>query len=71
VFFLRGHTARLTAASFAQDGKTILTADRDGGTRSYRCEICGGLEELIGIAQRRLAATGRRLTASERAPYVR
>jgi WD40 repeat protein len=71
VFFLRGHTATLTAASFSRDGRRILTADRTGARKSYRCEICGDLEDLVAIAERRLAATGRRLTPSRRARYAR
>jgi hypothetical protein len=65
VYFLRGHQERLTAASFAEDGRTIVTADRHE-TRAYRCETCGRLAELISLARRRLAATGRELTRAER-----
>ena len=65
VFYLRGHDTTLTAASFTQE-QAILTSDRSGVTRSYTCEICRGLDELVTLARRRLAATGRRLTAAER-----
>lgn len=70
LFYLRGHAANLTAAAFAADGRTILTADRSGRTMAWRCDVCGGVDELLPLAERRLAAAGRALTAAERARYA-
>jgi WD40 repeat protein len=52
---LRGHSQPLVAAGFAgPDGRLIVTAGKDGTIRSYRCDICGGVRELIALAKRRL-----------------
>jgi WD40 repeat protein len=52
-----GATRPLVAAAFGGvDHRLILTAARDGSIRSYRCNICGGLDELLADAKRRLAA---------------
>jgi WD40 repeat protein len=70
IFFLRGHTSLLTGALFAPDGRTIVTASRDGTVRSYFCHVCGGLDDLLALADRRLARTSRALTPEERARYL-
>jgi hypothetical protein len=49
---------------------TIVTGGVDGAIRTYRCEICGGLDELLALAQERLAATGRQLTDGERERFL-
>jgi WD40 repeat protein len=67
---LQGHEGTLTAAAFAPDGVTIVTGGVDGAIRTYRCEICGGLDELLALAQERLAATGRQLTDGERERFL-
>ena len=52
-----GSTRPLLAAAFAgADHRLILTAGRDGQIRYYRCEICGGLDDLLALAGRRLAS---------------
>ena len=38
--------------------------------RRWACELCGGLDELVALGEARLRATGRRLTAQERARYL-
>jgi WD40 repeat protein len=58
-FYLRRYTRGLTAVSFSPDGRLVLSSSKDGGVRLYRCELCGDLNALIGIATRRLAAAGR------------
>jgi WD40 repeat protein len=60
----------VTAAAFDPSGRTIVTGGVDGTVRTYHCDICGDLSELVALAERRLAATRRALTASERARYV-
>ncbi len=55
VFFLRGHSARLTSATFDPSSSRILTASEDGTARTYRCDVCGGLDSLVALAKARLA----------------
>jgi WD40 repeat protein len=70
VLFLQGHEGPLTSASFDADGRRILTSGEDGTVRMWTCDICGGVDELVRLANQRLAATRRTLTAAERADYV-
>ncbi len=71
VLLLQGHEAPgLTSASFSPDGSRILTSGWDGTVRSWHCDVCGGMPELMPLANRRLALTHRVLTESERALYV-
>ncbi len=65
ITLLRGHKGILTSAGFDPTGRTIVTGGVDGTIRRYRCDICGGLDELVELAERRLAASGRELTAEE------
>ena len=70
VTLLRGHEGTLTSASFDLSGRVIVTGGVDGTVRTYVCEICGGLDERVELAERRLAATGRELTPEERERYL-
>jgi WD40 repeat protein len=57
VVFLRGHARPLVGAVFAgRDGRLIVTASKDGTVRTWRCGLCGGVEDLITLAARRRAA---------------
>jgi WD40 repeat protein len=67
---LRGHTDSLTSASFSHDGRRILTSSRDGTVRTYKCELCAGIDELLTLANARLAALSRFLTPAERTRYI-
>jgi WD40 repeat protein len=71
IFRLRGHKKRaiLTAAAFVPGSHRIVTTGADGTVRSWFCEICGGLDELVSLAEKRLAQTGRALTAEERRKF--
>jgi WD40 repeat protein len=71
ILFLRGHNGRLLAAGFDETANRIVTAGVDGTVRSYTCTICGGIGELLPLAERRLATTGRRLSAAEKRKYLR
>jgi len=42
------------AAFGGRDGRTIITASKDGTIRVYHCDICGGIDELLQLAKRRL-----------------
>ena len=70
VRYLRGHQGRVLSAGFDPTGRVIVTGGQDGTVRTYRCEFCGDLEQLSEIARRRLAETGRELTADERERYL-
>jgi WD40 repeat protein len=70
LFYLRGHTEPLTSASFSPDGTRILTSSRDGTLRTYTCELCGNIADLLTAANARLAALARTLTPSERKRYL-
>ena len=67
---LQGHDGTVTAAAFDPSGRTIVTGGVDGTVRRYRCEVCGGIDELVALASRRLEATRRELTADERERYL-
>jgi WD40 repeat protein len=67
---LQGHEGPVTAATFDSSGKTIVTGGVDGTVRRYECVICGELDELLVLADERLAATGRELTEEERERYL-
>ncbi len=67
---LQGHEGPVTAALFDESGRRVLTGGADGTVRTYDCDVCGDLDELLGIADRRLAVTGRELTPEERERYL-
>ena len=67
---LQGHEGPVTSAAFGPNGRTIITGGADGAIRRYVCQICGGGDDLVTLAERRLAATGRELTAEERERYL-
>jgi WD40 repeat protein len=55
VVFLRGHTKPLVGAVFAgRDGRLIVTASKDGTIRTWRCGLCGDVDDLIRLADQRL-----------------
>jgi WD40 repeat protein len=70
LLYLRGDTGPLTSASFSPDGTRILTSSRDGTLRAYTCELCGGVDDLLAVANARLAALERPLTAAQRERYL-
>jgi WD40 repeat protein len=70
LFFLQGNGGRFLAASFGPGSRDIATMATDGTLSSYACGICGGIEELLALAESRLAGTGRELTPEERRHYL-
>jgi WD40 repeat protein len=59
--FLDGHDRPIRGAEFAEHGYTVFTAGDDGTVRTYVCEVCAPLPELLALADRRRAvATGAR-----------
>ena len=52
---LDGRDRVLTSVAFSPTGWRIVTGGRSGAVRTYDCELCGGIDELIPLARRRLA----------------
>ena len=69
VRYLYGPKPTVTAVGFEPDSRAVVTLDH-GVVRRWECELCGGLDELVPLGEARLRATGRRLTAEERARYL-
>ena len=67
---LQGHEGPVTAVGFDPSGRNIVSGGEDGTVRSYRCQVCGGLDELTKLANDRLARTGRELDDAERERYL-
>src|SRR5204862_4525151 len=55
LFYLRGHDKLLTSVTFSPNGRTVLTSSLDGTARTYRCEVCGSMNQLVTLAEHRLA----------------
>ena len=70
VRLLYGPPGPYAAVSFTPDSRTILAVAGDGVTTRYDCRICGGVPELVDLADERLAATGRQMTPQERELYL-
>jgi WD40 repeat protein len=67
---LVGPEGPFTAASFLPDSRTVVAVTEAGIVSRYDCRICGAIPELLVLADERLAATGRELTAEERELYL-
>ena len=52
---LDGHDGPIRGAEFGEHGYTVFTAGDDGTVRTYTCEVCAPLSELLALADRRLA----------------
>ena len=68
IYFLQGHGGPVRAAAFSSPTRIVTRGD--DGVRTYVCDTCGGLESLLALAERRLAATGRELSPDERVRYL-
>jgi WD40 repeat protein len=71
VLRLQGHEGTATAATFDSSGRRIVTGGVDGTVRTFGCDVCGGLDDLLALADQRLAATRRELTRDEREQFLR
>jgi WD40 repeat protein len=58
LFYLRGPTDLLTDAEWVPRSYRIVTSARDRTVRTYTCEVCLPLDQLIPLAAARLAAAG-------------
>jgi WD40 repeat protein len=68
--YLRGHELPVVSVEFASTSWRILTASQDGTVRTWTCETCGEIPELLALATERLERAGRQLTLDERERYV-
>ena len=64
LYFLQGHEGPVRAAAFSSPTRIVTRGD--DGVRTYVCDVCGGLRQLVALAERRLAATSRELSSDER-----
>ena len=55
VSYLRGPAARPVAVAFGPDSQTIFSEEAGQVVRRYRCPLCGSVDDLREIADRRLA----------------
>jgi WD40 repeat protein len=68
--YLYGPRSPVTAVAFEPDSRGVVSVEKDGVVRRWRCELCGGLDELTALAQERLRGTGRTLTEEQRARFL-
>jgi WD40 repeat protein len=66
---LQGHEGTSTSAVFDPSGTIVYTGWDDGTVRRYECRICGGVEDLLVLADSRLAGTRRMISEEERERY--
>jgi WD40 repeat protein len=59
VLDLDGNDRVLTAAAFSPTGWRIATGGESGAVRMYDCRLCGGVDELVDLAESRLARLDR------------
>jgi WD40 repeat protein len=56
---LDGQDRVLNAAAFSPTGWRIATGGESGAVRTYDCRLCGGIDELVDLAESRLARLDR------------
>jgi WD40 repeat protein len=64
-----GHKPRVMSAVFDPSGRYVLTAATDRTVRMAECAVCGGLEDMLALADAQLAQSRRELTSEERERY--
>ena len=68
LYLLQWHEGPVRAAAFSTPTRIVTRGD--DGVRTYVCDVCGGLRQLVALAERRLAATSRDLSPAERRRYL-
>ena len=71
VLRLAGHEGTATSVTFDPTGVIIYTGGIDGTVRRYACRICGGIDDLLALADSRLAGTHRVISEEETDQYLR
>jgi WD40 repeat protein len=55
--YLRGPMRPLTAVGFGgPNGRVVVAAGKDGKLRTFTCDLCGDIHDLIALARRRLGS---------------
>jgi WD40 repeat protein len=54
--FLDGHFGPIRASEFGERGFSVFTAGDDGTVRTYMCEVCAPLSDLLTLADQRRAS---------------
>ncbi len=67
---LAGPAGPFVAAEFQADSRTVVARTEDGTVVAYDCRLCAGIPELLELADERLGATGRQLSAEELELYL-
>lgn len=68
--YLRGHVVRVRGVAFAPDSRRVVSIAQDATVRTYLCELCGNVSEMVRRAERSLARLRANLTPAERAKYL-
>jgi WD40 repeat protein len=55
VLLLDGQDPLLRSIAFSPKGWRIATGGESGAVRTYDCRLCGGIDELVKVADERLA----------------
>jgi WD40 repeat protein len=55
ILLLDGSDRTLRSVAFSATGWRIATGGQSGAVRTYDCQLCGGIDELMALAKRRLA----------------
>ena len=55
VLLVDGQDRLLRSIAFSPTGWRIATGGQSGEVRTYDCELCGGIDELTKLAEKRLA----------------
>jgi WD40 repeat protein len=64
-----GHKPRVMSAVFDPTGRFVLTAGTDHTVRRAECIACGGLDQLLALADTQLAESRRALKVEEKERY--
>jgi WD40 repeat protein len=54
ILLIDGHDRYLASVAFSPTGWRIATGGRSGAVRTYDCQLCGGIDELIPLGRKRL-----------------
>ncbi|HET8874237.1 MAG TPA: WD40 repeat domain-containing protein, partial [Gaiellaceae bacterium] len=52
---IKGRDDQMTAAAFSPHGYRIATGGKRGSVETYDCRVCGGMDQLVKLGEKRLA----------------